>query len=405
MKILYVTDAWHGFYEAVFKGASAINGLPSFGRVLETLVKEENDIDFIIINNGYKVKLNIGLPWLRESQVLRVINYNEGKSKKLCALLELIQASVSALKKKDYDFVYAHGLVAGFSIFAARMNKVPFGQRLYGTFLWDEFLKNSHALDEIPLYKKYYNIIAYRYRKAFLLVTNDGSHGDLVFEKICKNKSKYEFKYWVNGVKRITVSEDEAEKAIFRYGIQDPFIFYPARFDRWKNQVRILRILKLLNDEGITISCYFAGAVTIPDYYAEVITLVDDLDLRKQVHFLGNLCYQDIVAIHGKALASLALYDVCNFTNVFHEMMASGAVTIVQSDGIVDDIIIQGINGFVVKDNDAEVVSLLRKLYSNKENNSIRLEAIQTSRRYIKCWENRIDDEIQLIRKYTNMVK
>lgn len=407
MNILYVTDAWHGFSEALFEGAVSINGLPSFGRVLEKLVTDGNSVDFIIIsnNNGNRVsQLNIGLPWIKREQIIKIISYKQTKISKARAVLELITCCFSAVNKKRYDFVYAHGLVAGLSIFAARCKKIPFGQRLYGTLLWDEYLNNPKVLNEYFLHKKYYNIIAYRYKKAFLLVTNDGSRGDLVYEKVCKNKSKFEFFYWINGVKRLNLTEAECDFVFEKYGIKKPFIFYVARFDRWKNQDRVLKIVRRIRDEGFYINCYFAGAATLKDYYNEIQELVKTLDLVDNVYFLGNLNYMEISALHKGAIASLALYSVCNFTNVFHEMLANGAVSIVKKDDIVDTIINNGENGYLVGNDDDEIIDIIEDLLKSPISDNISQKAIETSYGYIKDWDTRIEEEIALIKKYAKPV-
>lgn len=401
MNVLYVTDAWHGFSEALFSGATSINGLPSFGRVLEKIVNDGNSVDFIVINNSNSnLQLNIGLSWIRKEQIVKIINYEQTKTSKIRATIELLICCFSTVMKKHYDFVYAHGLVAGLSIFSAKLKRVPFGQRLYGTFLWDEYLRNAKVLNEYSLHKKYYNIIAYRYKKAFLLITNDGSRGDLAYKKICKNKAKFEFLYWINGVKRLSLTKEECGSICNNYDINPPFIFYAARFDRWKNQDRVIGIMKRMKEEGLNINCYFAGAVTVKDYYNEVLELVKNLNLEGCVHFLGNLNYTEISAMHKAATASLALYSVCNFTNVFHEMLANGAVAIVKKDGVVDTIIRNGENGYLVGDDDGEVINIIKTLLESPISDNIRQNAIQTSLQYIKEWDTRVEDEVDLIKKY-----
>ncbi len=401
MNILYVTDAWHGFSEALFNGATSINGLPSFGHVLEKIVTDGNNVDLIVINNSNSdIQLNIGLPWIKEKQIIKIVNYRQTIASKIRAAAELIACCFSAVIKKRYDFIYAHGLVAGLSIFAARFKRIPFGQRLYGTFLWDEYLKNPKTLSEYSLHKKYYDIIAYRYKKAFLLITNDGSRGDFAYDKICKDKTKFEFLYWINGVNRLNLTEEECESIYKKYNIKRPFIFYVARFDRWKNQDRILRIIRRMKDEGVNINCYFAGAVTIKSYYGEIVTLVKELDIEDRVYFLGNLNYTEISALHRLSTASLALYSVCNFTNVFHEMLANRAVTIVRRDGIVDDVIKNGENGYIVGDDDGEIINIIKNLLRSPVSNDLRQNALKTSFRYTKDWNTRINEEIALIKKF-----
>lgn len=406
MKILYVTDVWHGFKEAIFDGASEMNGLPSFNRILKKLVDENNEVDFVLIQNaGSNKELHIGVSWLKENQFKDIIKYKNSIFSKLLAGLKLMFNISKLLIKGDYDFVYAHGTVAGLAAIPAKMLKVPFGQRVYGTFLWDQYKKDKNTLSKLKMIRQFYELITYKYEKAFLLITNDGSRGDLVHEKLCNNKCKYDFYYWTNGVDRLENNYNRAneDKMIEKYNIKKPFLFYPARIDSWKRQDRAISIIKRLRDEGIYMHCYFAGGVSVEDYYEALKRQIADEKLEDLVHFLGNVDKETMISMNKNAVASLSLYDVCCFTNIFHEMMSSGAIPIVKNDGVVDDIIINGHNGFLVSDDDLEVINIIKKLLETDNNDHIRRNAIIKSLEYTKSWDDRINDEIELIKRHSKV--
>lgn len=400
MRILYVTDAWHGFREVIFEKETSTNGLPSFNLVLQELIKQGNEIDFVIIQNRYKnIELNIGVSWLVEDQFKDIIYVENSKFEKVSSYFKLIWKVFQLLRKNNYNLVYAHGTTTGLALLPAKILKIPFGQRVYGTFLWDKYLKTKNKLSIIKHFNQY---LAFKAKKNFLIVTNDGSRGDLVKKLVCKDNEPYEFYYWTNGVNRPDIGKLEEDKLNY-LEIKRQFIFYPARFDKWKRHDRVINILSILRKKGVVIDCYFAGAIETNclDYFNDIKSMAEEKNVINQVHFIGNVNNEIINLMHRKAIASLALYDVCSFTNVFHEMLAAGAVSIVKNDNIVSEVVINGENGYLVEDDDLEIANIIMNLLDNNINSkNIRENAIITSMKYIKSWPERIDDEIKILKAH-----
>src|SRR5690606_10587776 len=142
--------------------------------------------------------LNIKAGWLKKSKIWDVVETNLSFFKRFITYSNLNKAVDKALSSEQYDFVYAHGSSTSVVRTVANKYNVPFGQRLYGTFLWDKIQKKGQlyvSLRHLTEYK------AFKTRKSFLLVTNDGSRGDLVKKAIWgEGNPPYEFHYWINGV-------------------------------------------------------------------------------------------------------------------------------------------------------------------------------------------------------------
>jgi glycosyltransferase involved in cell wall biosynthesis len=403
MKILYVTAAWPGFRECIFEGSEKANGLPSFNNVLKEIVERGHEVDFVIIQSRYpESQINVGASWLSQDQVVGLVYTNNKFLMKYFAYIKLIYLTYRAIKRKDYDFVYAHGTTTGLSAIPARLAKIPFGQRIYGTFLWDKINKFGETRTFIKHLIEY---LSFRTKKNFLLVTNDGSRGDLVKETIFKNKKEpYEFYYWINGVNKVRVLDEVTKKEELKKITNEPFLFYTARFDSWKRQDKAIKIIAALKKRGRKVNLYFAGpqkTVGGYDYYNSVMSLAKELGVDNQVVCMGTIDIEKINLMNQLATASLSLYDVCNLTNVFHEMLASGAVVITKDDGVVNDFIINGENGYLVGEDINEVVEIIENLLDNPElSKGLREEAIKTSRQKMRTWEQRIDDEINLISRH-----
>ena len=302
----------------------------------------------------------------------------------------------------NYDFVYVHGSSPSVANDLILRAGIPVGQRLYGTFLWDK-IKNSSL--KIVKYKHLVEYLSFRNEKSFLLATDDGSGADKVVHEIFnEEKPPYEFCYWKNGVSRLELTSDDFSSFSGNKIINEPYIFYCARFDGWKRQDRILNILSLLSRSSIKIKVVFAGPFdTLGDeYYNFICDKAKSLGVYEQCVFLGSIKKKEIFLYNKYAIASLSLYDVCNVTSVFHEMMASGALIIAKNEPDVAAYIENGINGFLV-DSDEQVVQILKDLLSEPTKyQNLRLSALEASNALTKNWESRVNDEIILIEKYTH---
>lgn len=407
MKILYVTPPWPGFRECIFNGELDPQGLPSFNKPLKGLIDQGHQVDFVILNSAYRPEykyenLNIKADWLKKSKVWDVIETNLSFFKRFITYSNLKKAVDKALSSEKYDFVYAHGSSTSVVRSVANKYNIPFGQRLYGTFLWDKIQKKGKLYVSLRHLTEYR---AFKTKKAFLLVTNDGSRGDLVKRAIWgKDKPPFEFHYWINGVNKAPQISETDIAEFSKKLVDEPFLFHVARFDSWKRQDRVVRIISELKKRGHKIHLYLAGPnKTIGNsYYEYVMKLIKDLDVEDCITYLGNIDIKTINIMCKLAIASLSLNDVCNLTNVFHEMLAAGAVVIVQNDGTTDGFIHHGVNGYYVN-NDNEAVEIIEGLLaSSSKIENIRGQAMKTSETKMKSWKQRVEDEINLIKKYSS---
>lgn len=403
MKILYVTTAWTGLSDIIFKGKVDAEGMPAFIKPLKELINRGNEIDIILIHNLKPYpEYNIKVKWINESQIIGQVYWKHNYLKRINSIYKLKTCINNAIKSKNYNFIYGQGTSADIARVIAQKNKIPFGHRLYGTFLYDYIDKNN-KLSAFIFHNLEYR--AFKSKKSFLLVTNDGSKGDYAVKKINNNYYPYEFRFWLNGINHMPdISPEALERKIEDFD-KTPFLFYVARLDRWKRQDYAIKILKELNNRGINIKLYIAGQRVDEKYYNELKQLIVNLKLEDKVIFLGAIGRNEINFMSKAAIASFSLYDMCNLGNVFHEMLSAGAVIISRNDGSLDDFIVNGYNGFLIDNIDDGVNCVIKVLNDPGYRRSIRNNAIYTSRNKMKTWEERVDDEIKLIEKYANSDK
>ncbi|MBB1311779.1 glycosyltransferase [Pseudoalteromonas sp. SR41-8] len=393
-KILYLTPAWYGFKEIMSGEQTEITGLPSFSLPIKELIARGYEVDFVIIYTEQKPpKLEPKVSWLKKSSFKAFCYYDLKMPNKLLSLYRYRKVVKNLINSVDYDFVYAHGSSPAVVRGMVNSKGIAFGQRLYGTFLWDKISKHGKYRTFL---KHIVEALAFRTEKSFLLVTNDGSRGDLVFDSI-GSKGKFSFNYWVNGVERVNEKEivDEQHE---QYG---DFIFYCSRIDEWKRQDRALAIIYKLKKAGKFVNLVLAGPVDTmgTSYYESLLQKIKELDIAEQVFFTGSLSKKEMHSFNRAALASLSLYDVCNLTNVFHEMMATGALIIAKNDEVLSNYIVNGENGFLVNCNDSVVEIIVDILDGKRQKyyDSIRHNVQVSSSQLTKSWSTRIDDEVTLI--------
>lgn len=81
-----------------------------------------------------------------------------------------------------------------------------------------------------------------------------------------------------------------------------PFVFYPAQFWPHKNHVVILKALKLLRDrDGANVHCMLTGSDKGNRAYIQ--QCVVEYGLQDQVHFLGFVSTEEMIALYKNALA------------------------------------------------------------------------------------------------------
>lgn len=403
MKILYVTIDYPGFSECIFEGADYPYGLPSFNNVLLKLIEEGHVVNFVLMQNKMKkATFNIGYKQFTEEQFKLVLYTGMTRFSNLKFRFELIFKLNKLLKQEHYDFIYCHGISGALASIPAKLNNVKFGQRIYGTFLWESIEKKGLFLTII---KNWQEIYAFNSKKDFLLVTNDGSKGDKVFEKIVKRKNRFIFKFLINGIdKNVYEKATDENKIDKNYEISNlkPYLFSCARFDSWKRQDRVVEILRELVTKGYNINLIFAGPKILynnkTDYYDSVMEKVKSYDLGERVHYMGNISYDQIKVLNEGALAALILHDTCNMTNVFHESRASGAIVITEDDGVVSNIIESGEDGFIVQGNEGAVNVLIDILEGRINTSLIKEKSKENYLKKMSSWEERIHEEIMLIK-------
>ncbi len=393
MRILYITDCWTGLKDIIYYGRNDANGMPAFIKPLKEIINRGHTVDLYVIDNESVNSININ-PNNRGMNVVRVLKYHQNILLRQFDILVMKKEIRELLSNNHYDFVYGHGSAAGSVQKIIKEFGIPYGHRLYGTFLYDELEKNGILKTKI---RRYIECSVFMKDKDFLLVTDDGTKGDKVFKMLNPGKEPFEFEFWLNGVDPVK----NINKAIdlTKYSIQEDtqFLFYLARISRWKGQHKAIDLLKTIKEYGYNIKLVISGQVIDEDYFNEITDMINNYGLSNDVIFTGAIDRATAKELCKQSIASLSLYDLSNRGNVFYEYLSYGAIILSLNDGSLDDFIISGQNGFLVNNIKDGAVIIKGLLDGKYDNSDIRKRAQETYETKMLSWEERVDKEIELI--------
>ena len=402
MRILYVTGMC-GPIINVLKGNTEyeITSLPAFFYPWYKLVKRGHIVDFVIVSN-FNEEYNIKVDWFNKCNVLANIfdPYSEKQSflriiRKAKRFIKLMYYTQKAIETNHYDFVYCKAYEGLAGNIVANLNNIPCGMRSFGTTLFFDFNKYGAFITAILRPLEY---LSFKLKKDFFIMTDDGTKGDIVYEKWKTKKNNYDFYFWKTGVKLESISDLKTDMVLPQHN----YLFFACRIDYWKRHDRILKVLSELHKKGFFLHLYFAGSIASNRLYNSLNNMIDLLNLNEFVHFMGPIKQPDLKNYAYHAIANIQLYDFALLGNVFYEIFSIGSIVISKRDPSVEEFIIDKENGFLV-DNEAQVFSIIEQILSKKINiDKIRKNAIITSKNKFLTLDERFDREVLLIENTIN---
>lgn len=148
-----------------------------------------------------------------------------------------------------------------------------------------------------------------------------------------------------------------------QYGIEKPYIFYPAQFWPHKNHVVILRALALLRQKGMILNVVFTGADKGNKKYIQ--DMANALGLQDQVNFLGFVTTDILITLYQQAWAMVfaSFFGPDNIPPL--EAMALGCPVIVADvfgirDQLGDDVL------YIDPRCEDNLVEVIMSLYKNE---------------------------------------
>ena len=384
--ILYITSEWSGLTD-IFKKEEP-RGMPAFFNTLNGLSIEGANVRIIVFSESLKtgvikIQLNsyryvaIILPW-----ELKAI-------KKPFVLLKNIYRVFFITKKINPSFIYSLGVAGYIGKIPSILLKIPIGVRLFGINkyykLYTEIKKIRFLFHSPLLFSIFY------FKSNFILATDDGSKADELFK--CLGNKNTNFYFWKNGY-------DSNLKFNNNRSIQkNPYIFYPARIASKKQQIKAVDLLKKLLDNGYnSVNLKLAGHITDKKYYKDIIIYASKIGIEHKIEYCGVLEKEKLFSYMNEALVVLSLQKISNLGNTTIEALNSKSVLLSFKEPSLEEFL-QNKKSAILVTNMNDAVDEIGTLLNDPDyDTGIRKNGYKALTSYLKSWEQRISEEIDLIK-------
>lgn len=289
------------------------------------------------------------------------------------------------------DVVYGHQPEGAYAAYlVGRRYGVPNITRIYGSRLYPLLKKPQQLLAEIK------RVGAYKLPCARMIMTNDGTFGDVVMRHFGVPAEKTVF--WRNGVDDYYDPDPDCATIRQRIGLRSnqPIVMMACRLEAWKRVDRLLQAAPSVLKRHAEVAFVILGDGGDRSHLHK---LVADLGIQDNVYFLGQVPQADVAQYINCADIFCSMADLSSAANPLFEAMMCGRCIIAVDTGNARDLLQDGKIGWIVQpDQEQQLADLIIQLVENPES---RWRYGQLARDYAKqnfySWEKRSRMEIELI--------
>ncbi len=395
--ILFITSVPSGLRKFFFAGEEVYTGMPAFKEVLLPLLNDERLNRLYIILFIKKIDINkVNIPDRFQDKIFVKSFYFdiENTLRSISSMfMALLYGIYIILNKKIYS-------IAGFSSngsFLAAILGLLTGKknlrRLFGTFLYSEINSSNMNL----FFKHPLEFLSMYIPKGVVLITNDGTRGDRVYEKINRsNKFRPELKFLLNGLDLEYIRNFEP---IRMANMPNKYFSYVARIEKWKRQHLLLLALGHLKKSKIDIpTTFFVGKIIDEDYFRYLNHLLIENNLVNHVVFLNEQHVDQVFSILKNSHITFAFYEFSSLGNVFLESIAFGTVIMAANDtnslaSIPNEICIK------IEQLDPKAIAdmISKVMHDDKFLHSVSYSAMHFANNNINSWSRRSRVEIEYL--------
>lgn len=306
-------------------------------------------------------------------------------------------ATIKVLKvsrKIKPDIIYAHSTYpVPAAYIVSKIHRIPNIRRLYGTFLY------SHLSDRFFVLRHFSDVLAYKLPFDYLIMTNDGTRGDVVAGKLGVPKEK--LKFWMNGVNK-NIHDPYFNKEQFkeRLGVLPNIktILTISRLEKWKHVERTIEAAPYMVSKYKDVIFLIVGDGSEK---TNLEKLSEELGVKNYVKFTGAVAHDDVKNYMNAADIFVSLYDVSNVGNPLLEAMVCGRCIVTLNTGATGEIIKNGYNGILLeyknlKDLPKIIIDLLN---SDNLREELGRNAREYALKHFQTWDERVRMEVELIEK------
>jgi len=292
------------------------------------------------------------------------------------------------IKENSHSILYAYEVSAvPVMKFLSKIYTLPLVTRFQGTILYPLLHKKIRRL------LQFHHYIALKITSDLLIMTNDGTKGDIVLKKL-HNRSK-KILFWLNGVTPPKLPTEEAikvEKLRLHISKESKILVTISRLVFWKRVDRSINIVKKMSDQSVHLIIVGDG----PDRER----LKKLAQIANNIHFVGAIPHDNIGLYYALADVFLSLYSLSNVGNPLLEAMSIGKPIVTLNNGDTKTIIKNGENGILVNENDVNQIykNILTLLRDNKKRKILSENAKNFAQIHFWGWSERMQKEIDEIK-------
>lgn len=389
MKLLYITPLWSGVKPFFFNASVKNSGMPAFYNVFLSLLKDPKvGLIFVyIISFDREQKINV--PEEYKNKLVVKPFFIRGRFDLYSKFFKIFSSCVKLVRKEKINLIYSHGTLSFIGSLVGIRTKVKHFRRIYGTFLYPKLL-NRRSL----MISNFFEYLSFRLPADGVIITNDGTSGDKVFNAINKN-SKTRLYFLLNGIEKNQTFDKVSEKN----EIEKEFFTYIARVDEWKRHHLLIEALGELRKENVAFPfTYIVGPVYSKEYKDKLEELISKLDLESKVSIMGAVSRDEANYLLKNSLLSFSLYDFSNLGNVFLESLSLGTPMVAINEYNSLDFFPKNVYIQIESADIIEIKNRIKEILGNlSELEIIKANAIKFSHEKILSWEDRISLENEII--------
>ena len=291
----------------------------------------------------------------------------------------------------EFDIVYGYEIIG---VPAAKIWSIytgcPMVSRFQGTKLYPRMELRFWRI------RFWQSVLAYKIPTDLTIMTNDGTHGDVVLDRLNHRSQKTLF--LMNGVDKELFSSPTNTIDDPNFDTDGPILLTVSRLVSWK---RVDRAIRALPD---VVKRHPETTLVIVGDGPEQSSLEEQarsLNVRENIHFAGAVPHDQIPQYLNSADVFLSLFDISNVGNPLLEALTAGCCIVTLDTGATGKVITDGKTGRLLsQDSTDELPDTIIDLLSDRDKRSmLSHNACEFADDQLWTWDERIEEEIKEVSK------
>jgi glycosyltransferase involved in cell wall biosynthesis len=320
---------------------------------------------------------------------------------------QLATKATTLIRKADFYIIYGYEIPGVLAIRLLRFFRIKtnakFVTRFQGVLYVKEWLRKKQRFRFLSNIDA---ILALKTKSDLCIMTNDGSQGLNVLKAV--NSPVKNILFCPNGVDKVCLNQSILNeiRSTFYQDASKKYLLSISRLDNHKRIDRSIRVIhKMVNSFGFTNFRFIViggGAE-----YQNLIKLIDRLNLKEYVEFLGPIKHNYIKYHLALANLFLSMYTSTNVGNPLLEAIRHNKVILTLNNGDTGEWISHRVSGFIydlnddrdLDSNDYEIIAqdAISVLNDPRLYNDITAGVMAVEATKLWTWEERLHAEISRV--------